>query len=88
MLLEPISRVEVIVPPDLQGDVIADLNSRRGAVHGSTLRSAREQVITADVPDAEMRRYAVELRSITGGRGRFTAVHDRYDVAARRHRAA
>ncbi len=41
VVLEPISRVEVIVPPDLQGDVIADLNSRRGAVHDSTLRSSR-----------------------------------------------
>ncbi len=37
-------------------------------------------MITADVPDAELRRYAVQLRSITGGRGRFTATHDRYDV--------
>ncbi len=80
VVLEPISRVEVVVPPDLQGDVIADLNARRGAVHDSTLRSTREQVITADVPDAELRRYAVQLRSITGGRGRFTATHDRFDV--------
>jgi elongation factor G len=80
VLLEPICLVEVVVPPEMQGDVIADLNSRRGAVRGSTLRSAREQVITADVPEAEMGRYAVQLRSITGGRGRFTATRSRYDA--------
>ena len=80
VLLEPICAVEVIVPPELQGDVIADLNARRGAVRGSTLRSAREQAITADVPEAEMARYAVQLRSITGGRGRFSSTRARYDA--------
>ena len=80
VLLEPIAAVEVVVPPELQGDVIADLNSRRGAVRGSSLRSAREQVIVADVPEAELQRYAVHLRSITGGRGRFSVARSRYDV--------
>ena len=80
VLLEPVCHLEVVVPPEMQGDVIADLNSRRGAVSGSTLRSAREQVIEADVPESELGRYAVQLRSITGGRGRFTASRSRYDV--------
>jgi elongation factor G len=80
VLLEPVSRVEVVVPPDLQGDVIADLNARRGAVHASTLHGLREQAIEADVPEAELGRYAVQLRSITGGRGRFQATPSHYDV--------
>ncbi len=80
VILEPISRLEVTVPTDAQGDVMGDLNARRGRVQGTELSGPDEQTIVADVPTAEILRYAIDLRSMTGGRGRFTARHDHYDV--------
>ncbi len=79
-LLEPISRVEVIVPLAAQGDVLGDLNSRRGRVQGTEAAGDGEQLIVALVPRAELLRYAIDLRSLSGGRGRFTAEHDHYDT--------
>lgn len=70
-LLEPISRVEVTVPADVQGDVMGDLTARRGRIEGAEAGADGEQVVVARVPTSELRRYAVELRSLTGGRGRF-----------------
>ncbi|QYG93415.1 elongation factor G [Iamia sp. SCSIO 61187] len=70
-LLEPTSRVEVTVPADAQGDVMGDLTARRGRIEGAEAGADGEQVVIARVPTSEMRRYAVELRSLTGGRGRF-----------------
>ena len=80
MLLEPISLVSVIVPPEYQGDVMGDLNARRGRVQGTEPGRDGDQIITALVPTSEILRYAIDLRSMTGGRGRFTADHDHYDV--------
>jgi elongation factor G len=80
VILEPISRVEVTVPLDLQGDVMGDLNARRGRVQGTDTTGDGRQTVIALVPTSEMARYAIELRSLTGGRGRFHAVHDHYDV--------
>jgi elongation factor G len=80
VLLEPVSLVEVTVPAESQGDIMGDLNSRRGRVQGSFAADDGEQVITALVPTSEILRYAIDLRSMTGGRGRFTASHDHYDV--------
>jgi len=80
VLLEPIALVTVDVPDDHQGDVLGDINGRRGRVSGSTVIERGWQQITAMVPAAEIRRYAVDLRSMTGGRGSFVAVHDHYDV--------
>ncbi len=79
VLLEPISVLEVTVPTQYQGDVMGDLNSRRGRVQGTEAVGNGEQTITAQVPTSEILRYAIDLRSITGGRGRFTAAHDHYD---------
>ncbi len=79
-MLEPISRLEVTVPTELQGDVMGDLNARRARVQGTEAGLAGEQIIVALVPTAELRRYAIDLRSRTSGRGRFTARHDHYDV--------
>jgi elongation factor G len=79
VLLEPVSVVEVTVPTQYQGDVMGDLNSRRGRVQGTEAVGNGEQTITALVPTSEILRYAIDLRSITGGRGRFTATHDHYD---------
>jgi elongation factor G len=67
------------VPASAQGDVLGDLSSRRGRIVGSSAEG-NEQVITAHVPTAELDRYAMDLRSLTGGRATFEAVHDHYDV--------
>ncbi|HKE74125.1 MAG TPA: elongation factor G [Acidimicrobiales bacterium] len=80
VILEPVSRIEVSVPLDLQGDVMGDLNSRRGRVQGTETGAGGRQTISALVPTSEIQRYAIELRSLTGGRGRFHAEHDHYDV--------
>jgi elongation factor G len=80
VLLEPVSELEVTVPIAYQGDVMGDLNSRRGRVQGTEVAALGEQMITAQVPTSEILRYAIDLRSITGGRGRFSARHDHYDV--------
>ena len=79
VVLEPISRVDVTVPSELLGDVMGDLNARRGRVQGTEPDELGEQVIYALVPESELLRYAVDLRSLTGGRGRFIAEHDHYD---------
>jgi elongation factor G len=80
VLLEPVSHLEVTVPLQYQGDVMGDLNSRRGRVQGTEAVGNGEQMVTALVPTAEVLRYAIDLRSITGGRGRFSARHDHYDL--------
>ena len=80
VILEPISRLEVTVPVDLQGDVMGDLNARRGRVQGTEAGGDGTQTVIALVPTSEIQRYAIELRSLTGGRGRFRAEHDHYDV--------
>ncbi|HEY6202331.1 MAG TPA: elongation factor G [Candidatus Limnocylindria bacterium] len=72
-LLEPIMDVEVIVPEEQMGDVLADLNSRRGRVLGMDGAGAGYQSIKAHVPLAEIFRYSTDLRSMTGGRGTFTS---------------
>ncbi len=78
VVLEPVATVEVTIPPECLGDVMGDLSSRRASVQGSDIGDWGDQVITALVPEAELTRYAIELRSITGGRGRFTAEHAHY----------
>jgi elongation factor G len=80
VLLEPISMLRVSVPADYQGDVMGDLNARRGRVQGTEPGDDGDQVITALVPTSEIMRYAIDLRSMTGGRGRFSATHDHYDI--------
>jgi elongation factor G len=77
-ILEPISRIKVTVPADYQGDVMGDLSSRRGQVQGTETAPGGKQTITALVPTSEIMSYAIDLRSITQGWGRFTAVHDHY----------
>jgi elongation factor G len=79
-LLEPIMRVEVVVPEDYMGAVIADLNSRRGQLQGRE-RRARSEIINVQVPLAEMFGYATEIRSRTQGRGSFTMHFSHYEQA-------
>ena len=81
LVLEPVSLVTVVVPTDLQGDVLGDLSGRRGRIVGTTA-SATHSEIQAMVPEAELSRYVLDLRSLTGGRGTFTATHDHDDVVA------
>jgi elongation factor G len=59
---------------------MGDLNARRGRVQGTEPGLDGDQEITALVPTSEIMRYAIDLRSMTGGRGRFSAVHDHYDI--------
>jgi elongation factor G len=80
MILEPISQLSITVPSAYQGDVMGDINARRGRVQGTTTNDHGEQEIVAHVPSSEVVRYATDLRSMTGGRGRFSAQHDHYDV--------
>ena len=80
VLLEPISLLEVTVPAAYQGDVMGDLNARRGRVQGTEQDNDGYQIVIAMVPTAELTRYAIDLRSLTGGRGRFTVRHDHYDL--------
>ncbi len=79
VLLEPISILQVTVPAAYQGDVMGDLNARRGRVQGTESGNDGEQIIVAQVPTSEIQRYAIDLRSLTGGRGRFTVAHSHYD---------
>jgi elongation factor G len=78
VLLEPIMSVEVVVPEEYMGDVIGDLNSRRGRIEGLELR-VTSQIIKSRVPLSEMFGYATELRSRTQGRGSFTMHFGRYE---------
>lgn len=77
-LLEPYMKVEVIVPEDYMGDVIGDLNSRRGRIEGMEARNGA-QSIRAFVPLAEMFGYATDLRSKTQGRGNYSMEFDHYE---------
>lgn len=79
VLFEPIMNVRVTVPDANMGDVMSDLNSRRGRVQGTETEHG-STVIIAQVPLAEMQRYTTQLRSITGGRGYFTMEFDHYDI--------
>jgi elongation factor G len=78
-VLEPVSLVTVVVPATLLGEVLGDLNARRGRVLG-TEASGNRQVVSAHVPASELAHYATDLRSLTGGRARFFARHDHHDV--------
>ncbi len=77
VLLEPVMSVEIVTPDDYLGDVVGDLNSRRGQVRG-TERRGSNQVISAQVPLAEMFGYSTDLRSRTQGRATYTMQFDSY----------
>mmetsp|Transcript_25121 Transcript_25121/g.64871 ORF Transcript_25121/g.64871 Transcript_25121/m.64871 type:complete len:780 (+) Transcript_25121:142-2481(+) len=79
-LLEPIMKVEVITPEDHMGDVIGDLNSRRGMVNKFEDKPGKMKLVSASVPLAEMFQYVSELRSMSKGRAQYTMHLERYDV--------
>jgi elongation factor G len=78
-LLEPIVEVEIVVPDDYTGEIMGDLNSKRGRILGMEGTGAGRQRIRALVPQAEMTRYAIDLRSMTHGRGMFSMKFDHYE---------
>jgi elongation factor G len=82
VILEPYMKVEVTVPEDYMGDVIGDLNSRRGRIEGMEARNGA-QVINAFVPLSEMFGYATDLRSKTQGRGNYSMEVDHYEDVPR-----
>ncbi|MBQ3879153.1 MAG: elongation factor G [Oscillospiraceae bacterium] len=81
VLLEPIGSLRVLIPDANVGDIMSDLNKRRGRVLGMEPTGVGMTTIIADVPMAEMSTYAIDLRSITQGRGSFSLKFDRYEQA-------
>jgi elongation factor G len=79
VLLEPVLAVEVVVPEEFMGDVISDFNSKRGRILGMEQIGGGRQRIKATVPQSEMLRYAIDLRSIARGRGTFKAEFSHYE---------
>ena len=80
VLLEPIMTVEVVTPEDNMGDVVGDLNRRRGLISGMD-DCAAGKIVNADVPLAEMFGYATDLRSATQGRATYTMEFSKYAEA-------
>jgi elongation factor G len=78
VLLEPIMNVTITTPEDFMGDIMGDLNGRRGKVLGMD-SAGRNQIIKANVPMAEFLTYAPDLRSMTGGRGIYSMEFSHYD---------
>ncbi|HWM15516.1 MAG TPA: elongation factor G [Microbacterium sp.] len=81
IVLEPVSLVTITVPADLQGPVLTDLSSRRAHVNATESTEDGATRIAASVPEAELGRYVLELRSLTGGQGQLTITPDRYERA-------
>ena len=79
ILLEPVMSVKILVPDDYAGDVMGDLNGRRGRIQGMTPQGDGITEIEAEVPQSEMLRYATDLRSQTQGQGTFTMEFDHYE---------
>ncbi len=79
VLLEPIMTVKVTIPDDCMGDINGDLSHKRGRILGMDMDGSR-QIITAEVPQAELFHYSAELRSMTGGRGNFEMAFNRYEA--------
>jgi len=78
VILEPVFKLEVVVPEEYMGDVIGDINSRRGRIEGMEMRSGA-QVISGFAPLSEMFGYATSLRSNTQGRGTYTMQFSHYE---------
>jgi elongation factor G len=78
-LLEPIVQLSVTVPESFTGDIMGDLNAKRGKIQGMDQLGGGKQVINALVPQGEVARYVIDLRSMTGGRGAFSATFSHYE---------
>jgi elongation factor G len=80
VVLEPVSRIAVTVPTSVQGDVMGDLSTRRGRIADTVTLPDGTVRIEALVPESELSRYVLDLRSITGGRAELTMEPDHYDI--------
>ncbi|MBR4862394.1 MAG: elongation factor G [Firmicutes bacterium] len=78
-LLEPIMRMEIVIPDDYMGDVMGDMNKRRGKILGMEPTNDGGQKLLAEAPQAELFKYAIDLRAMTQGRGVFTLKFERYE---------
>jgi elongation factor G len=78
VLLEPIMDVRIVVPDEYMGDIMSDLNTRRGRVQGME-QAKGKGIVTAQIPASEMQRYAIDLRSMTQGRGIYTMQLSHYE---------
>jgi len=81
VLLEPIYHIDIIVPEEYMGDIMGDLNKKRGRIMGMEAVPGGKQQILAEAPLAEMFKYATELRSMTQARGEFSMNFVRYEEA-------
>ena len=81
VLLEPIYRYDILIPEDYMGDIMGDLNRRRGRILGMNPMDDHQQLIVAEVPFSEMFKYATDLRSMTQGRGSYTSHFERFEEA-------
>jgi len=81
VILEPIGYLSVTIPDTYMGDIMSDLSKRRGSPMGMNLNAEGMQVVEAEVPMGEMSSYAIDLRSMTQGRGSFTIRFERYEEA-------
>src|SRR6185295_15548853 len=79
VLLEPVVSLEVVVPESFTGDIMGDLNAKRGKIQGMDQVGGGKQVINALVPQGEVARYVIDLRSMTGGRGAFSMTFSHYE---------
>jgi elongation factor G len=79
ILLEPVMHVKILVPDEYMGDVMGDMNKRRGKILGMEPQTGGGQLVVAEAPQAEMFKYAITLRSMTQARGSFTMAFERYD---------
>mgnify|MGYP001412461214 CR=1 FL=1 len=79
ILLEPIMKVEVIIPDEYLGDIMGDMNKRRGRILGMDQIEGGKQKVSAEAPHSELFNYAIDLRSMTQGRGMFSMELERYD---------
>ena len=78
VLLEPVMKLKIAIPENFLGDIMGDMNKRRGRILGIDMMEGM-QVVNAEAPQAEIQRYATDLRSMTQGRGKFTAELARYE---------
>jgi len=79
VLLEPIMHVEILVPDEYQGDIMGDMSKRRGRILGSEPQGGGSTKLIAEAPQAELFKYAINLRSMSQARGSFTMTFERYD---------
>ena len=86
-ILEPIGQLKVTVPDEYMGDVIGDLNKRRGRILGMTPKGDNQQQVEAEVPMGEMSSYVIDLRSISQGRGYFRLKFVRYEEVPQMYQA-